>query len=109
MTALVLMQANGFWQRLAGLHAYPVLSPTSGLLIAPCRAIHTLGLTYSIDVLYLDRQGNIIGRVDALAPNRLSVCWAAHTVVELPAGFCARHPDYPDQVALALLAPKMLI
>lgn len=108
MTALVLMQASRFWQRLAGLHAYPVLSATCGLWISPCYAIHTLGLGCPIDVLYLDAQGNIIRRLDALAPNRLSLCWAAHSVVELPAGFCARHSDYPDQVALALLAPKIL-
>ncbi|MBP6018826.1 MAG: DUF192 domain-containing protein [Burkholderiaceae bacterium] len=109
MTALVLMPATSFWQRLAGLHAYSALSATSGLWISPCRAIHTLGLNYAIDVLYLDAQQNIIRRLDALAPNRLSLCWPARSVVELPAGFCARHPDYPDQVALALLAPKILI
>lgn len=109
MTALELKSATHFWQRWAGLHVYPALSATTGLWISPCCAIHTLGLAYAIDVLYLDAQKNIIKRVDALGPNRMSVCWSAHSVVELPAGFCMQHPDYADQVALALFSPKILM
>ncbi|NYT64974.1 DUF192 domain-containing protein [Alcaligenaceae bacterium] len=109
MNALTLLRASSFWQRLTGLHTYSGLSSMTGLWLSPCRAIHTLGLSYPIDVLYLDRQQKIIKRLDALAPNRVSVCWAAYSVVELPAGFCTKHPDYPDQLALALLSPKILV
>ena len=65
-------------------------SPGQGLYLAPCRCVHTLGMRFSIDVVFLNHQG-IILRTLTLAPWRLSpFIPAARGVLELPAGTCAQ-------------------
>lgn len=99
---LTLIPAKSFCQRLKGLYGRDGLADHTGLWIMPCWAVHTLGLAYSIDLLYLNRYGKIIKRVDQLVPNRCSVCWSADSVVELPAGYCNRYPDYAAKLQRAL-------
>jgi uncharacterized protein len=43
-------------------------------------------MQFSIDLVYLDRKRRIRKLVSAVPPWRLSVCWWAHSVIELPAG-----------------------
>ncbi len=57
-----------------------------GLWIVPCEAVHTVGMKFSIDLVYLDRQNGIKKLRSAVAPWRLSGCLFAHSVMELPAG-----------------------
>ncbi len=98
---LILIPATRFWERLSGLYRVADLADNTGLWITPCRAIHTLGMAYHIDVLYLDDQRTIIKRIDAMRPHRFSVCLRARSVLELPAGFCRAHPDYARLVQQA--------
>jgi|GEM_PF-528426 len=77
--------ADSFWPRLRGLLGRR-LSQGGGLLLLPCRQIHTFLMSYPIDAIYLDREG-IVLRVDTTvrpgrccAPERRA--WA---VLELPA------------------------
>jgi len=60
------------------------------LCTTPCASIHTLGMRYAIDVLYLDASWRILKRVDALRPWRFSACWAARATLELAAGTAHR-------------------
>ncbi|NYT61212.1 DUF192 domain-containing protein [Alcaligenaceae bacterium] len=96
--------AHGFWTRLRGLHAWRFLPCGTGLHLSPCNAIHTFGLAYAIDVVFLDAAFIEIKRVDGIQPNRAAFCWKAASVVELPAGYCAAHPDYAREIRLALFA-----
>jgi uncharacterized protein len=43
-----------FWQRARGLLMRQDLLDRQGVLIRPCRSIHTLGMTRTIDVVFLD-------------------------------------------------------
>jgi uncharacterized membrane protein (UPF0127 family) len=97
--------AATFWQRLRGLHAWPCLPWHTGLLLSPCKAVHTFGLAYAIDVLFIDHQGRVVECAEALAPGRLAWNWNAVGVVELPAGYCAAYPAYAAAVQRALCAP----
>ncbi|HEY9573367.1 MAG TPA: DUF192 domain-containing protein [Pusillimonas sp.] len=99
---LQLFVARTFRQRLQGLHAYPKLSWHTGLCIRPCNAIHTFGLTYAIDVIFLDRRGRIVKRVDRLLPWRVAICLKAACAVELPAGYCAAYPDFAQRIRVAM-------
>lgn len=94
--------ADTLRQRLLGLHAYAGLSWHTGLCITPCNAIHTFGLRYAIDAVFLDRHGQVIRRMENLPPWRAAICLKAACVVELPAGYCAAYPDYPRRIRLAL-------
>ncbi|MBM7865831.1 DUF192 domain-containing protein [Heliobacterium gestii] len=83
--------ADSFWRRLRGLLDETVLPPDRGLLLTPCNQIHTVGMGFSIDALYLDGQGVIVDMDEALPPGRLgrrrSGAWST---LELAAGTASR-------------------
>jgi len=99
---LRLHRADTYWARLLGLHAYRRLPWHAGLYLAPCKAVHTMGLRYAIDVVFLDRHRRVIRRRDSLPPWRCAVCSRAASVVELPAGYCAAYADWEQALELAL-------
>lgn len=102
MDELFLFPAVGFVSRLRGLHAFQGLAWGCGLWIAPCGAIHTFGMGYAIDVLFLDRGHRIVRKIRHMRPNRMAWCAKARSVVELPAGYCAAVPHHEKLVASAL-------
>ena len=79
--------ARSFWARLRGLLGRPPLQPEQGLWIAPCNWVHTLGMGFPIDILYLDREGKVLQAVSEMHPNCIGpLVWRASSAVELPAG-----------------------
>ncbi len=99
---LTLHVASRFWDRLRGLHAYLRLSEDTGLHLLPCSAIHTFGMAYAIDVVFLDHFLNEVRLVNSMPPNRVAVCLEAASVVELNAGYCRSHSGYADAIRRAL-------
>lgn len=74
------------WSRARGLLGGPALRPGEGLVIVPCRGVHTLGMAYPIDVVHLDRDGVVRAVVRHLLPWRLGpLVWGAYLALELPA------------------------
>ena len=101
-SVLTLHVASRFWDRLRGLHAYPRLPEDTGLHLVPCSAIHTFGISYAIDVVFLDHFFNEVRLVNAMPSNRMAFCSKAASVVELPAGYCRTHPGYLGTIRQAL-------
>lgn len=97
-----LLSARSFSARLFGLLRRPRLDANTGLYLPDCCSIHTFGMAYAIDVLFVDRYGYVLKRIDALPPWRVAICVQADGVVELPAGYCATHADYAIGVAHAV-------
>jgi len=79
--------ADGWWLRARGLLGRGELAPGEGLLLRPCRAVHTIGMAFPLDVLFLDSAGNAVALYPRLQPNRRTR-WhrAAVEALELPAG-----------------------
>jgi uncharacterized membrane protein (UPF0127 family) len=71
--------------RSRGLLGRKGLAPGEGLWICPCEAVHTFGMKFSIDLVYLDRQYRVRKIRKNVPPWRLSACLTAHSVVELAA------------------------
>ena len=66
-----------------------------GLWIVPCEAVHTFGMRFAIDLVYIDRN-KIVKKVrSGVAPWRLSGCLSAHSIIELPAGVVASSQTCP--------------
>lgn len=63
--------ANTFWRRLRGLQFRAPLSPQQGLLMAPCRSIHTHWMRFAIDVAMLDRSGIVLAMHANVPPWRM--------------------------------------
>lgn len=76
--------------RRKGLLGRSGLNEGQGLWIAPCEAVHTFGMQFPIDVLYLNRKQRVAKVVQRLPPWRFSACLLARSVVELRAGTLAR-------------------
>lgn len=70
--------------RLLGLALLPSDRAPNGLLIPRCRGVHTFGMRFSIDVAFLDAEGGVISRVEAVRPRRLVSQRGAAAVLELP-------------------------
>jgi uncharacterized membrane protein (UPF0127 family) len=79
--------ADGHWSRLCGLIGK---SPENfregqGLWIVPCRGVHTLGMRFPIDVVYLTRENVVLHLEQSLPPWRFApVRLQATSVLELP-------------------------
>lgn len=101
-STLRLRVADTFWLRLRGLCGAKPLADNEGLLIVPCRAIHTYFLRQPIDVVFLYTGGQVCSCRQSVAPKRIAWERRAAMVVELAAGYCQRHPDYAEKIHAAL-------
>ncbi len=85
--ATALAVADSHWTRLRGLLG---LAPSDfrngyGLWIVPCRGIHTIGMRFPIDVVYLDHSLTVIHVERDLKPWRFApIRMRAASVLELP-------------------------
>jgi hypothetical protein len=73
-------------KRSKGLLGRNGLGPGEGLWIVPCESVHTFGMRFAIDLVYLDRQHRIRKIRRNVVPWRLSACLTAHSVIELASG-----------------------
>lgn len=73
--------------RMKGLLGKTMLPQGEGLLIRPCKGIHTFFMKFSIDAVFLDSNNQILALFRSLEPNRLTpVFRKAVSVLELPDG-----------------------
>jgi uncharacterized protein len=64
--------ADTLTMRLRGLLGKLKLKPDDGLWLAPSCGIHTIGMLFSIDLIYLDAGNRVIHLVEHLGPFRIS-------------------------------------
>ena len=84
--------ADRFLSRMKGLLGRSRLSQDEALLIIPCKGVHTFGMRFAIDVLFLDKEQQVIALISGLMPNRLTKIYAsASSVLELPSGMLEMH------------------
>ena len=82
--------ADLVWQRMKGLLGRDRLDPGESLWIKPCKSIHTIGMRFPIDVLFLDKRNVVVAAREKLPPNRITRLYLrAVSVLELPGGTLA--------------------
>ena len=85
-----LMVADSIFKRMKGLLGKTSLASGSGLLLKPCKAVHTFGMKFAIDIVFLDKGNRVIKIIEALKPNRITAIYSnASTVLELSGGSTA--------------------
>ena len=57
-----------------------------GLWITPCESVHTCGMKFGIDVVFLDRSLRVRKLRENLIPWRMSMHLFAESILELPTG-----------------------
>jgi uncharacterized protein len=68
--------------RLLGLAWLDEVPEDAGLLIPRCSSVHTFGMRFTLDVSFLDAEGRVMRRVEAVPPRRLLWHRRAATVLE---------------------------
>jgi uncharacterized protein len=74
--------------RRRGLLGRQTLPGDTVLAIAPSNAVHTFGMQFPIDILFVNRDGQVVKRVVSLPARRISAALRAFAVLE----FAADHP-----------------
>jgi len=83
--------------RLLGLALLRDLPPGRALLIPACRSVHTVGMRFAIDVLFLDDRGGPLREVRGLQPFRVARCPGAAAALERRAAQTGMIPPMSDQ------------
>ena len=88
---LEILIADSFATRFMGLMFRKKLPAATGLFLAPCSSVHMCFMRFAIDVVYLDKEYNIVKVVNYLRPwIGLSVCANAWAALEMTAGEAER-------------------
>ena len=78
--------ANTSATRRTGLLKHSKLEPGEGLWIAPSEGVHTFGMKFSIDVVFLSKSKKVLKVRPNMVRARIALSLRAHSVLELPAG-----------------------
>src|SRR6476646_1984189 len=77
--------ATGFRARLLGLAGLERERACPGLLIPRCSSVHTFGMRFALDLVFLDADGRELSRRESIGPRRFARHRGAAAVLELPA------------------------
>lgn len=90
--------------RRVGLLRHATLRAGDGLWIYPTQAIHTFGMRFPIDVIFLDRRRRVKRVYHRLLPFRLTrLVWRAASVLEVAAGVArSSRTQLGDELEFAL-------
>ena len=94
---------NTFYSRLMGLMFKKNLPAGSGIILKPCTQIHTCFMRFNIDVLFLDKDLQVLHIIENMKPWRISPLFLkARYTVELTAGTLRGRVKKGEILALAL-------
>src|SRR5688572_1323804 len=74
------------WERMRGLLWRPPLREREALLIDRCASVHTWGMKYPLDLVFMDKEWKIRKLVRDVPPWRMAWCIGAAMTLEMPAG-----------------------
>ena len=78
--------ANSFFSRLIGLLNRSSIEPSEGLFFKKAPAIHTIGMRFPIDILFLDASRSVAKVLRQVKPNRILPYITSQYTIELAAG-----------------------
>lgn len=83
-------RALTFWRRFKGLLFTKSFVCGQGILIKPCSSIHTIGMSYCIDILFVDGKDRVVKTVVGMKPYGIASCAGSVYVIEVPIGTVKR-------------------
>jgi hypothetical protein len=103
-------KADNFLTRLVGLLKRTNLGPEEALWLIPSKGIHTIGMKFPIDVVFLDRRNVVLGIISGLVPYRISaVSLRGHSVLELPKDTLKKsRTEVGDQLEISLVESSVM-
>lgn len=80
-------EAQNMLARLVGLIGTAKPDKNQAYYIKPCRGVHTFGMKYPVDVVFLDSDRKVVKLIENLLPNKMTqMSPVARSVLELPSG-----------------------
>jgi hypothetical protein len=97
-------KADNFVTRLVGLLKRKTLGPEEALWLLPSKGIHTIGMKFPIDVIFLNGKNKVVSIIPAMAPQRVSwFRFTAYSVLELPEGTIRKsRTEIGDELEISL-------
>lgn len=78
--------ADNFYTRMKGLLTHQRFTEIEGMLITPCNCVHTFGMRFPIDIVFIDKHRRVISSRKNVNKNRVAGVFKAKHTLELPAG-----------------------
>lgn len=101
-------KADTVWMRLRGLLGRRKFPPDTGLWIMPSHGVHTIGVLFPIDVVYLDKDDRVVQVIPSLAPFKIApIHRSAVSVMELPVGSVTASQTQKGDLLLIGLVQQM--
>jgi uncharacterized protein len=95
-SGLVVHVARAYGERRRGLARMEPMPPDHALHIVRTNSVHTFGMRFALDLVWLGRDGRVV-RIDRdVPPGRVKVCVHARSVIETCAGHGDRFADVLD-------------
>ena len=103
--ATKIRKADNFVTRLVGLLKRSTLGPEEALWLMPSKGIHTIGMKFPIDVIFLDKNNIVFGIASGMVPYRISgIQLRGYSVLELPNGTIKKsQTEVGDQLEISLV------
>ena len=92
-----------FTQKFVGLLNKKRMNPNEGLLIKNCNWIHSFGMKFNFDAIFLDKHNKIVCIIENIKPNKIMpIIFKAKNVLETKQGFAKDHNLKPkDKLELS--------
>ena len=87
---LRIAEARARAARMKGLARLDSLPRSAGLHIPGCPAIHTFTMRFPLDLIWLDKKGEVVRIDPSVPPRRLKSCLRARSVIEANGGTADR-------------------
>jgi len=87
---LRLHEASSHRARLVGLALLDRLPAGHALLLPRCSSVHTFGMRFALDVMFLDGDGGVLRTYERVGPGRVVCCPGARAALETRAGDARR-------------------
>ncbi|MFQ5684287.1 MAG: DUF192 domain-containing protein [Candidatus Binatia bacterium] len=98
-------RADSFRTRLLGLLKRRRLGPEEALWLVPSKGIHTFGMKFPIDVIFLNKDNKVLDVIPSMGPYRATrFHFASYSVLELPEGTIHKsHTAISDELDVSLV------
>jgi uncharacterized membrane protein (UPF0127 family) len=83
---LTVKMAENYFTRLRGLMGKKSLADAGGLLLKRCSAVHTIGMRYALDLVFMDKSGKVVKCTEGVKPFRTASARGAYYTLELNQG-----------------------
>jgi uncharacterized membrane protein (UPF0127 family) len=82
--------ADSYFTRLRGLLGKKRLNDNDGMSLERCSSVHTFGMSYPLDLVFMDKKGKVVKVQESVKPFRTASARGAYYTLELNQGVISK-------------------